>query len=66
MIGCGHAVGATGIMSTGEATLQLRGEAGKHQVPIAKGRAISHSIGGPGAAYAAVIVMTNEEGLKKP
>jgi acetyl-CoA C-acetyltransferase len=66
LIGCGHAVGATGIMSTGEATLQLREEAGKHQVPITKGRAISHSIGGPGAAYAAIIVMTNEEGLKKP
>jgi len=61
LIGCGHAVGATGIMSTGEAALQLRGEAGKHQVNINKGRAISHSIGGPGAAYAAVIVMENEE-----
>ena len=65
LIGCGHAVGATGIMSTGEAAFQLREEAGKHQVPIEKGRAISHSIGGPGAAYAAVIVMANEEGLKK-
>ena len=58
LIGCGHAVGATGIMSTGEAALQLRGEAGKHQVKtIEKGRAISHSIGGPGAAYSAVIVL---------
>jgi len=66
LIGCGHAVGATGIMSTGEAAFQLREEAGKHQVPITEGRAISHSIGGPGAAYAAIIVMANEEGLKKP
>jgi acetyl-CoA C-acetyltransferase len=57
LIGCGHAVGATGIMSTGEAALQLQERAGKHQVPIIKGRAISHSIGGPGAAYAAIIVM---------
>ena len=65
LIGCGHAVGATGIMSTGEAALQLREEAGKHQITIEKGRAIAHSIGGPGAAYAAVIVMANEEGLKK-
>ena len=65
LIGCGHAVGATGIMSTGEAALQLREEAGKHQVKIEKGRALAHSIGGPGAAYAAVIVMENEEGLKK-
>ena len=65
LIGFGHAVGATGIMSTGEAALQLRGEARKHQVTIEKGRAISHSIGGPGAAYAAVIVMANEVGLKK-
>jgi len=53
-------------MSTGEAALQLRGESGKHQVDIEKGRALAHSIGGPGAAYAAIIVMTNEEGLKKP
>jgi acetyl-CoA C-acetyltransferase len=67
LIGCGHAVGATGIMSTGEAALQLRGEAGGHQIKtIENGRAISHSIGGPGAAYAAIIVMANEEGLKKP
>jgi len=66
LIGCGHAVGATGIMSTGEAALQLRGDAGKHQIAIEKGRSIAHSIGGPGAAYAAVIVMANEEGLKKP
>ena len=66
LIGCGHAVGATGIMSTGEAALQLRGDAGKHQVKTIKnGRAISHSIGGPGAAYAAIIVMENEEGMKK-
>jgi acetyl-CoA acetyltransferase len=65
LIGCGHAVGATGIMSTGEAALQLRGDAGQHQVVIEKGRAISHSIGGPGAAYAAVIVMENEEGLNE-
>jgi hypothetical protein len=48
-------------MSTGEAALQIRGEAGKHQVTIEKGRALSHSIGGPGAAYAAVIIMENEE-----
>jgi len=66
LIGCGHAVGATGIMSTGEAALQLRGDAGKHQVKTTEnGRALAHSIGGPGAAYAAIIVMANEEGLKK-
>ncbi|MHA2429968.1 MAG: thiolase family protein [Promethearchaeota archaeon] len=66
LIGCGHAVGATGIMSTGEAALQLRDDAGKHQVKtIENGRAISHSIGGPGAAYAAIIVMENEEGIGK-
>ena len=64
LIGCGHAVGATGIMSTGEAALQLREDAGGHQISIEKGRAISHSIGGPGAAYAAIIVMENEEAQK--
>ena len=60
LIGCGHAVGATGIMSTGEAYLQLKERAEKRQVPITKGRAISHSIGGPGAAYSAVIVMERD------
>lgn len=64
LIGCGHAVGATGIMSTGEAALQLRGDAGKHQVIIEKGRGLAHSIGGPGAAYAAIIIMENQEAEK--
>jgi hypothetical protein len=44
-------------MSTGEAYLQLKEQADKRQVPITKGRALSHSIGGPGAAYAAVIIL---------
>ncbi len=57
LIGCGHAVGATGIMSTLEVYEQLIERAGKMQVPITRGRGMSHSIGGPGAAYAAVIVM---------
>jgi len=57
LIGCGHAVGATGVMSSIESCLQLQERAGKRQVPITKGRAISHSIGGPGAAYAAIIVL---------
>ena len=64
LIGGGHAVGATGIMATGEAALQLRGDADKHQVTIEKGRALAHSIGGPGAAYAAIIIMENEEAKK--
>ena len=39
----------------------------KHQVKnIEKGRAIAHSIGGPGAAYAAIIVMAKGRGWKNP
>jgi acetyl-CoA C-acetyltransferase len=45
---CGHPVGATGIKQAVEATLQLRGEAGKRQV---KGASIgvTHNVGGSGA-----------------
>lgn len=45
---CGHPVGATGIKQAIEATMQLRGEAGKRQV---KGATIgvTHNVGGSGA-----------------
>ena len=45
LIGCGHAVGATGIMQTNEAVLQLRGDAGERQIDKAR-RALIQSIGG--------------------
>ena len=45
LIGCGHAVGATGIMQTNEICLHLRGEAGERQVKNAQ-RGLVQSIGG--------------------
>jgi acetyl-CoA acetyltransferase len=45
LIGCGHAVGATGLMQTHEAVLQLRGEAGERQLDKPR-RALVQSIGG--------------------
>jgi len=44
----GHPVGATGIAQAVEATLQLRGEAGKRQVNDAE-IGLSHNVGGSGA-----------------
>jgi len=45
---CGHPVGATGIKQAIEATMQLRGTAGKRQVPNAK-IGVTHNVGGSGA-----------------
>jgi acetyl-CoA C-acetyltransferase len=44
---CGHPLGATGIRQAVEITQQLRGEAGKRQVPNAE-VGLSHNIGGTG------------------
>ena len=44
---CGHPVGATGIRQVVEITQQLRGEAGKRQVPNAD-VGLTHNIGGTG------------------
>jgi acetyl-CoA C-acetyltransferase len=45
---CGHPLGATGIRQAVEITQQLRGEAGKRQVPDAE-VGLTHNIGGTGA-----------------
>lgn len=45
---CGHPVGATGIKQAIEATMQLRGEAEKRQVPNAE-VGVTHNVGGSGA-----------------
>ena len=44
---CGHPLGATGIRQIVEITQQLRGDAGKRQVPGAE-VALTHNIGGTG------------------
>ncbi|MHC1635454.1 MAG: thiolase domain-containing protein [Candidatus Methanospirareceae archaeon] len=45
--GCGHPLGATGIRQVVEIVQQLRGEAGKRQVPDAE-IGLTHNIGGTG------------------
>lgn len=56
LIGCGHAVGATGVMQVGEAALQVTGRAGERQVPEAR-RALVQSIGGPATAWTFAFVV---------
>jgi len=45
----GHPVGATGVAQVAEIVLQLRGEAGKRQIPDAR-IGLAHNIGGSGAS----------------
>jgi acetyl-CoA acetyltransferase len=56
LIGCGHAVGATGVMQVGEAVLQVTERAGKHQVPGAQ-CGLVQSIGGPAATWTYAIIV---------
>jgi acetyl-CoA C-acetyltransferase len=44
----GHALGASGVYQIVEAVLQLRGEAGRNQIPGAR-RALVQALGGPAA-----------------
>ena len=52
---CGHPVGATGIKQICEVVQQLRGEAGKRQVPGAE-IGMAHNVGGTGATVAVHIL----------
>lgn len=60
LIGCGHAVGATGVMQTGEVVLQLRGEAGERQIKNAR-RGLVQSIGGVACANTVIMILERGE-----
>ncbi len=61
----GHPIGATGLRMMFEAWLQLRGEAGKRQVPDAE-LALTQNLGGqPGSCVAFVAVLGNALGGEK-
>ncbi len=59
LIGCGHAVGATGIMQTYEVCLHLRGEAGERQRKNAR-RGLVQSIGGTLCTWTVCLVLERE------
>jgi acetyl-CoA C-acetyltransferase len=63
LIGCGHAVGATGVMQTGEAALQVRERAGKRQVRNAR-KGLVQSIGGPATAWTAAVIVERIDKVK--
>ncbi len=59
LIGCGHAVGATGIMQTIEVGLHLRNEAGERQRENAR-RGLVQSIGGTLCTWTVCLVLGRE------
>jgi len=59
LIGCGHAVGATGIMQTYEVALHLRGEAGERQRKDAR-KGLVQSIGGTLCTWTVCLVLERE------
>ncbi len=56
LIGCGHAVGATGIFQGNEVVKQIRGESHR-QIKGSVEKGFLHSVGGPVTAYCVCIVM---------
>lgn len=56
LLGCGHAVGATGIMQTIEIVLQLQGRAGKRQLDAPR-RGLIQNIGGIACAWTVSMVL---------
>ena len=60
LIGCGHAVGATGIMQTNEIVTHMWGEAGERQVPDAR-KGLVQSIGGTLCSWTVSLVLERGE-----
>jgi acetyl-CoA C-acetyltransferase len=63
-LGCGHVLDSTGLFKLGEATAQLRGEAGRRQVKEAN-RALVQSWRGVPTTSGAVLLMSNNNGGEK-
>ncbi len=61
-IGAGHIAGVSGIYSTGEVVLQLRGVAGERQVRIRTGRGLVSVVGGAGLGLGAAVVLERDRG----
>lgn len=59
LLGCGHAVGATGIMQTIEVTRQIQLRAGPRQLDKPR-RGLVQSIGGIGCAWTVCLVLSKE------
>lgn len=59
LIGCGHAIGASGIMQTVEVALHLRGDAGERQRKNAR-RGLVQSIGGTLCTWTICLVLERE------
>ena len=56
---CTNPIGASGMLRFAEAAMQVRGDAGEHQVPGAK-RALGHAYGG-GSQFFAMWVVGSEK-----
>jgi len=59
----GHPIGATGVAQLLECFWQLRGEAGPRQVPIRKGHALQHNVGGRGSGVSVVTVLSRPDAV---
>jgi len=60
LIGCGHAIGASGVMQTREIVLQLKGEAGDRQIRNAR-RGMIQSVGGTACAWTVVLILERRD-----
>ena len=60
----GHPIGATGVAQLVECFWQLRGQAGDRQVPIRKGHALQHNVGGRGSGVSVVTILSQPEAVR--